>query len=392
MRARWWTLVALPAAAVLLLAAAPAAPAAPPPLAALTLLTGPEVVFTPKRDACDGDDVPDTNARAFRDAAGEIVLFALHTKNRALRGPDFDHLRVDCRSPLPSSGLSDPARYDDASWITATWTEDGRRVDGLVHHEFQANTHPGRCGFSAYLACWYNTVLGVSSQDGGRSFERPAVPAVVAAAPFRQEVGQGRHRGFFNPSNIVADGAARYVMASTTGWAGQSAGPCLFRTLTPADPSSWRAFDGQAFSIRYTDPYRTSPQPKPCRTVEPFPAPVGAIVRHRPSRAWVAVFQAKADGGRFARSGFYTTTSRDLLHWDEPRLLLAGATLYDDPCGSGGGLIAYPSLIDRDAAGRNFDSVGDTAELYFSTLRVEGCRVTADRELVRRKVAIRILP
>jgi len=43
------------------------------------------------------------------------------------------------------------------------------------------------------------------------------VPRVVAAAPFRQEERQGRHRGFFNPSNVVSDGPFRYVMVTNTG-------------------------------------------------------------------------------------------------------------------------------------------------------------------------------
>lgn len=372
--------------------AAGSAVAAEPPLAALTFVGAVETVFSPARDACDGDDVADTNARAFRDADGHVVLFALHTLNRALRGPDLDHLKIECRVPLRSGGDADPARYDDASWITATWTEDGRRVEALVHHEFHGNSHPGRCGHKDYLACWYNTIVAVTSRDGGRSFTRPEPPAVVAAAPFRQDVGQGRHRGFFNPSNIVSAGRYKYMLTSTTGWSGQSSGPCLFRTSDPAQPASWRAFDGRDYTIRFSDPYRTEPKPAPCRVIAPFPAPVGAVVRHRATGAFLAVFQAKADGARFPRSGFYTTSSRDLLAWDEPRLLLEGATLYDDPCGSGGALIAYPSLIDRDATGRNFDDVGDEADLYFARLRVEGCGVTSDRALLRRRVAVRILP
>src|SRR3954453_8906150 len=88
-------------------------------------------------------------------------------------------------------------------------------------YEYQANHHAGRCKAKEYLACWYNTVLAVASSDGGASFPRPKTPQVVAAAPFRQEVGQGRHRGFFNPSNIVTDGALRYMFAATTGWGRQ---------------------------------------------------------------------------------------------------------------------------------------------------------------------------
>lgn len=370
---------------------ATAAAAAPsPPLVAVTIVGAPETVYSPARGACDGDDVPDANARAFRDAEGHVVLFAMHMKNRALRGPDFDRLALDCAPPLASRGDPDPARYDDASWITATWTEDGRRVDALVHHEYRANTHPGRCIREDYLACWYNTVVAARSRDGGRSFLRDSPPAVVAAPPFRQEAGQGRHRGFFNPSNIFGEGRHRYMMTSSTGWQGQPSGPCLFRTDTPDKPETWLAFDGRAFSIRFGDPYRGAPEPKPCRVLSPFPAPVGAVVRHRGSGAWIAVFQARADGRLFPRSGFYTTASRDLLHWDEPRLLLAGATLYDDPCGSGGSLVNYPSIIDRDARGRNFDDIGDTADLYFTRLAIEDCRVTSNRELLRRRLTIKV--
>ena len=380
-------------AAILFLAGATDLRAEPaPPLAAITVVGPPETVFTPKRDACDGDDVPDTNARAFRLQDGSVALFAMHTLNRALRGPDLGRLELDCASPLRSRGDEDPARYDDASWITATWTDDGRRVQALIHHEFHGQAHPGRCSFKEYMACWYNSVVAASSEDGGRSFRRDSPPVVVAGPPFRQNVGQGRHRGFFNPSNIVGDGPARYVLISTTGWAGQSSGPCLFRTETIGDPSSWRAYDGRSFTIRFGDPYRAEQKPAPCRSIAPFPAPVGALVRHRGTGAWIAVFQASRDSIRFAEPGFYTTSSRDLLRWDEPRLLMAGPTLYDDPCKSGGRLIAYPSLIDRTAKGRNFDDVGDEAELYFTSLRVEGCGVTSDRDLIRRKVTVRILP
>lgn len=366
--------------------------AAEPPLAALTIVGPEQVMFSGARDGCDGNDVPDAPVRAFRDAEGGIVMFGLHTKNRALRGPDLDRLKIACEPTMPSGDQPEPSSYDDASWIAATWTEDGRRIRALVHHEYQANTHPGRCRAKEYLACWYNTVLAVFSADGGRSFERPKPPRVVATAPFRQEVGQGRHRGFFNPSNIVGRGRERFFLSSTTGWEGQDGGACLFRSLDPADPGSWRAFDGKGFSIRYTDPYRADPVATPCRTIWPFPAPVGSISRHRPTGTWIAVFQASAGGDRFPEAGFYATSSRDLLTWDRPRLILAGKTLYDDPCKSGPRLISYPSLIDPEAEGRNFDNVGGRALLYYATLRVEGCSVTSDRNLVRRSVAISVWP
>ncbi|WP_375456469.1 hypothetical protein [uncultured Methylobacterium sp.] len=382
-------------ALLVLLVPAGAIAAPEPPLSSLTLVGPPTVVFKAGRDACDGADVPDSSARAFRDGSGAMALFGLHYRNRALRGPDLDHLKLDCRVVLDSGEKSDPALYDDRSWITATWTEDGEAVAALVHHEYQANAHPGRCRSKVYLECWYNTITAATSKDGGRSFSRDIPPTVVAGAPFRQEIGQGRHRGFFNPSNIVSDGRWRYVFASTTGWdrpGEQEAGVCLFRSDRPADPSRWRAWTGTGFTASFPDPYRTgSPRGDTCRPVTPFPTPVGAVVRHRASGAFIAVFMAKAGDG-FPQSGFYWTSSRDLLAWDVPRLLVAGATLYDDPCAAPGGLIAYPSLLDPAAAGRNFDDVGDAAILTYATLRTEGCTITSDRDLVRRPLAIKVWP
>lgn len=372
-----------------------------PPLSALTV-TGPErTVFAATRDACDGADVPDAPARAFRDAAGAVAVFGLHYRNRALRGPDLDHLTIDCRVVLDSGGKPDPALYDDRSWITATWTEDGQRVSALVHHEFQANEHEGRCRSKVYRECWYNTITAAASRDGGASFPRPSPPPVVAGAPFRQEEGQGRHRGFFNPSNIVGDGRWRYFLASTTGWdrpgSDQPAGVCLFRTDDPADPLRWRAWTGTGFTAAFPDPYgKAAKRPDTCRPVGPFPGPVGAVVRQRGSGVWIAVFMAAKDttakGGAFTESGFYWTTSRDLTTWDVPRLLMAGATLYDDPCKAGARLIAYPSLLDPGAEGRNFDNVGERALLTYATLQVEGCTITSDRDLVRRPVAVKVWP
>ena len=96
--------------------------------------------------------------------------------------------------------------------------------------------------------------------------------------------GQGRHRGFFNPSNIYSDGRYEYFFAATTGWDGQPYGACLFRSSTPLDPGSWRAYDGHAYSIRYTDPYRQpDPGVKACAQIGPFTSPVGAVVRLRQS-------------------------------------------------------------------------------------------------------------
>ncbi len=381
--------------AVLLIAAialgSGASPAAEP--FPLVQLVGPAtVMFDPARDGCDGNDVPDAPARLFRNADNDIVLFGLHYTNHFLKGRSLDALKIVCRSALPSNGNADPAAYDDKSWIAATWTRDGTVVDGLVHHEYQANSHPGRCRFPDYMQCWFNTVLAVRSADGGATFTKLAQP-VVASAPFQQDWDQGRHRGFFNPSNIVSDGRFFYAFVSTTGWPGQGAGVCLFRTRNPDEDGSWRAFDGSDFTIRYPDPYVTgASSPKPCVPLAPFPAPIGSVSRQRGSGLWLAMFQAARDTGSFPVSGIYVSASRNLLDWSAPRLLMQGTTNYEDPCSSGGRVLAYPALVDPDATGRNFDDVGSRALLLYTSEKVDGCRITSDRVLMRQPVLVQIEP
>lgn len=354
--------------------------------AALTLLEKPEILFNSARDGCESIDMPDINPRAFRDAKGDVVFFGLHLVNRVLRGKDLSHLAIDCHVVLGSGLDPDPALYNDRNYITATWTADGRDVAALVHHEYHADVH-GRCAARTALGCWYNTILAYRSTNGGEDFVK-AVPLVVAAAPFRQDVGQGRHRGFFNPSNIFSDGTYEYFFAATTGWDGQDSGACLFRSADPRDSGAWRAYDGRDFTIRYSDPYRTDATAvKPCAPIAPFAFPVGAVVRLRNSRLWIAVFQAARNEGAFPVDGFYYATATDLTHWSAPRLLHAGKTLFSDLWTAGSAVIAYPSLLDNNAQGRNFDNVGDDAYLYFTVIKVDAC-ATGNRLLMRQRISI----
>ncbi len=374
------------AALALALATVPAHAASLPQLD-VSLAGNPQVVFDMMREDCDPPDVmPDVNARAFRDSSGQIVFFGLHSINRALRGPDLSHLKLDCHVVLDSGNDPNPADYNDRNFIAATWTENGRDVAALVHHEYHADDF-GRCRVKDPLGCWYNTVVAYRSADGGRNFSK-ASPLVVAAAPFTQDVGQGRHRGFFNPSNIFSDGRYEYFFAATTGWDGQPYGACLFRSATPLDSGTWRAYDGHAFSIRYSDPYR---QPdagvKACAQIGSFTSPVGAVVRLRQSGDWLAVFEAQHNETLFPVDGIYYATAHDPLHWSLPKLLRAGPTISSNACATPVA-VSYPSILADDSKGRNFDDAGEgDAFLYFVAITIKHCQA-GPRLLLRQKLKI----
>lgn len=352
----------------------------------------PSPLYEAARQGCDANDIPDAPLRAFRGEAGQIVAFGLHYDNRRLAGPSFERLKAECPIVYPSPGKPDPRLYDDKAWIAATYSPDGRQVHALVHHEFQAHRHPGRCSAREYMACWWNSILAIRSGDAGRNFERPR-DAVMAATPEPSETGQGRHRGFFNPSNILPHRGHFYAFIATTGWEGQRSGACLFRTDNPADPARWRAWDGSDFSARFADPYTSGRDRRPrCEPITPFPAPVGSVTRHEASGLFLAVFQAAAGmpdglGGRFAKSGLYITSSRDLLRWAPARLVVEAKSLYDNPCGAKV-LLNYPAILDPASKDRNFALTGDTALLTYTEITVEGCEIRHQRRLLAERIRI----
>jgi hypothetical protein len=358
----------------------------------VTPVGAPEVLYDAKRDGCDPFDIPDSPFRAFKGAQDQIIGFGLNFENRRLAGPSFTALKLDCRIAFRSEGKPDAKAYNDRSWISALYAMDPKTVYALGHHEFQASEHKGACRFKSYMECWWNSIIGLRSTNGGVSFTR-IDPVVIAASPFGHEVDQGRHRGFFHPSNIIAKDGAYYTLIATTGWKGQKSGVCLFRTRELGANARWQAYAKGAFSAEFPDPYQ-SPQkePRSCETIGPFPTPVASLSRHRDSGLYLAVFQIFAGTKRGADdpypvSGFYTATSRDLITWSEPTLLLETPTLYDNACGAEV-LRSYPSLIDPLSQSRNFEDVGETAYLTYSEMRVEGCAHTADRMLTWQKVRI----
>jgi hypothetical protein len=386
------------ALAFLAFATSAAVARAAPPALTIDLSGRPEPIFAVAQNPCADYTQPDIHARAFRNAAGKTVMFGLDQSNRPFVGASLGTAKLDCRSALSSGENADPAAFDGRRYLAATWTNDGTHVAGLVHDEYHADTHPGRCAGKGELACWYNAIIAVRSGDGGMNFA-PASPLVVAAPPFKQDVDQTRHRGFFNPSNMFAGPGGVYIFAATTGWDRQTPGACLLRNADPLNSAGWRGWNGHSFATRWSNPYATAhPDIASCQPIKPFGLPVASVVRHRPSGLYLAIWEqmkvAAADWTEeFSVAGFYLATSRDLRNWSEPRLFLPTQTVHQ-PCGAhdenkDGSILAYPSLLDENAKGRNYDDVGDSAWLYVTRIALDGCNPATRRVLVRQKILIR---
>jgi hypothetical protein len=354
----------------------------------------PQPVFDWGSSACETMNYPDLPARAFRDAEGQVQLLISHFDNFRMIGASLEGLTIDCRPVLLSHRYAAPRRFQDREWIASIFTRDGNSVWALLHEEYQGNRHRGRCPSHRYFPCWYNAVTLAHSSDGGRTYTEARPPRnLVASAPYRYRPGRGPV-GAFTPSNIVTGPDGAYYALVRVRGPGIRRGDCLLRTQTVGRPKSWRAWDGLDFSGRFGDPYRSPPRHRfPC-------APVGrgriaemteSLTYNTALGSYLLVGLAPPGAGSLGPKarGIYFATSKDLVHWSERRLITRAVTTHNYRCG-GPSPLAYPSVIDPESASRTFVTSGSHPYLYYTQLRYQDCRQTADRDLMR--VPLRVTP
>jgi hypothetical protein len=356
---------------------------------------GPEqTVFDWSNDNCEENDIPDVPARAFRDYAGNVQLLASHATTRRMIGPDFDHLTHSCTPVMVSDADPDPSHYNDREWIASTYTADGRTVYALVHMEYQGWKYPG-CPYSVnsnadHLKCWYNALTFAKSTDGGASYTETAPPSnLVASIPYQYTPGAGPE-GIFGASNIIyrPSDAYYYSLIWDVEPGATQRGMCVMRTKTLDQPSSWRAWDGNDFTVRFINPYVETTEPTSLHTCRRIPQEDIGI---QPKSLTYSTYLGKyvLVGGSvidFAVPGIYYSTSDDLIHWSPRRLLMTGEMPWTFKCGDDSP-IRDSSLVDPASTSRNFDTVGQRAYLYFTRFNYEywgdQCWQTLDRDLVR---------
>jgi hypothetical protein len=357
------------------------------PSLVLDVLSAPAVVFRWQTDRCADNHVPDAPARAWRDATGAVHLLASHYDNRPMIGAALDVAWVNCASVYQGRGADRPEDYDDKVWLTAFHTTDGQTVAALGHAEYHGHLRPQACPWRDYTSCWWNAVVGLVSHDGGAHFTRPGEGYLVAAPKGRYDPAPKRPVGYFSPSNILERDGFRYAFIFAEAYGDQRRGACLLRTATPESPSSWRAWDGKDFSVALA-PEMGAAQGV-CAPVPGLGSTVTSIVRHDATGTVIAVFAGTraTEPSSPARTGIYYVTSRDLLIWSAPELLLEMPLMFAYRC-EDATAYGYPSLIDARGASRNFDVAGSEAFLYATRFPIRDCKLPMERDLVRFAVRI----
>jgi len=361
--------------------------------------TGPmEIVFNHKRDACDKEDIPDEAAHAFRDASGVVHLVASHHVNLAMVGPDLNHLHRDCK-PLYKAGEPDanPADFDDMGWIESFYTTDGKNIHGIVSMDYHPDRHHLPCGTKPENAhnCWYSTLTQVDSSDGGKTFKAPPPgdKRFIAGAPYQYDATRTAVTGSLVPTQMVPWNGYVYALFSMAASRAQLGGDCLVRTLDPANPKGWRAWDGSGFNVQFVDPYPTPPADPAAHTCLPVGGrnlrqPVRSLLLLPDNKGFVAIMLGEHKVNNQSVSAVLASTSLDLIHWSEP-VPVMDIPLYKANNGCAKTphepVFYYPSLLDPDSPSLNFNTVGTHGFIYMTRyFYCEGL----NRDLVRFPVEI----
>ena len=326
-------------------------------------------LFDTAVNACDDSHLPDAPARAFRDGEGRMVLFAPNFRNRAFVGQNLESLHKDCNSRFKAAGKADPRLLDDRTWLHAIYTDDGETVYALGSASFMPYRHHMPCkGATQRTDCWINGLVTLKSTDGGRHFTYQAKPPHHAPFPPPMAYRDDRKHApsYVTATNIVRWKDYLYTILWRRGVDFKSSRNCLARAHVD-DPRGWQLWNGKKFvdAARLTpdngwEVYQTN-----CARVGPYGlTSIRGIVRHEPSNTFVAVYKhrRKHKDGSFEH-GLYYSTSKDMITWSMPKLLLS-ANLKPD-AGPGDSYVAYPSIIDEDSKDRIFGTVDQRASLLY---------------------------
>jgi hypothetical protein len=284
-----------------------------------------------------------------------------------------------------------PSDYADREWLASPYTLDGRTVYALIHDEYHGNQHAeGHCFSGRYQQCWYNAITLSRSSDGGFSFAHALPPPrnLVAEIPYPYKHDAGPF-GLFAPSNIVRKGDYYYALVFSQRYHAQEAGTCVMRTRNLADPTSWRAWNGDGYDASFVDPYQVRDAASGDHFCKPVSYPeIGTMSESLTYNTYfrkyllVGASSAYEPHKRRTIAGFYYSVSDDLVHWSMRKLIKEAELPWTYRCGDADPVL-YPSVLDSASESRNFETTGRRPFLYFTRFHYSSCRQEFDRDLVR---------
>jgi Putative peptidoglycan binding domain len=315
-----------------------------------------QTVFDYGTDACNADDIPDTPARAFRDANGNVNLISGETTSYRNLGPTLGTVTHSCTPIFTSADNPDYNAFTYHEWIHSPYTIDGQTVYALVHNEW----YPSLLNEGCTPGVAVSTTLAVST-DGGATFSHPGDYLVRTAVPWQSSFCSAPtvNYGSWDPSNIVKKDGYYYVLfnlaADPAGISNSAI--CLGRTQNLASASSWQIWTGTSWGSALT----TAQCP---RLID------GPTVMYVSYNTYLGEYIAllNDNGGHV-----YYTLSSNLINWSTPVEFLSSPTL------------SYGAILDPTDTSRNFEDSGQEPYLYFT---LQHSDTTLDKDLVRQQIEI----
>jgi hypothetical protein len=160
------------------------------------------------------------------------------------------------------------------------------------------------------------------------------------------------------------------------------------RTKTPGSPTSWRAWGGTGYSIKFINPY-TDPSPPEQHVCSPVAYnEIEKMVQSLTYNAFFGKYLLIGATGLYdpirqtVVYGVYYSTSTDLINWSLRKLVMEAEMTWTYQCGDENP-IAYPVVLNPTSTDRNFDTTGQKVYLYFTRFNYSNCTETLDRDLIR---------
>jgi hypothetical protein len=357
-------------------------------------------------DGCFDGNYVDIPANAFKDNSGNVRLTIPHTVSTTMSGSSLYNLQPDCpRNPtLPRSQLdpsdaaftSDdedlPDKFTDGNWLGPTYAE-GNTVYSHFYTEWHALQHDNpsqNCTSGVDVLCIQISAGLATSSNDGLNFTHAPLPAnpndppphYVSSLPYRYQSDwgiQGSGPGqIFKRLKPGDQDAYYYSFFGRTGVGLQERGTCLGRTDTLAQPSHWRLWDGDGFDVSFMDPYRSSDNPANhvCQPIsqDTLVRTIGGVTYNTYLQKYLMIgingifdpaLNSETNIAAF-RSGAWYSTSDDLFTWSPRKLLTEQDS--DDQCRP----ILYPTVLDPQSSGRNFEQSDQQIELFMRRRNLPG--------------------
>ena len=230
------------------------------------------------------------------------------------------------------------------------------------------NIGPAPCPSGRHDMCTLISLTSAISTDGGKTYTHVTAPE-HRIANFPYQYDPDWMRAIWQPSGIVKNPKDGYYYVliqydeHNAKYTQNAQGMCVMRTQTLNDPTSWRAWDGTGFNMRFINPYietDANPDEHDCVLVAPENGSMSYSLTYS---TYLEKFVAVgASGG--ATPGFYYALSDDLIHWTPKKLLMEATMGFVN--GNKPPFDAYPSLIDPNSPSMSFDTIGQSAYLYYS--------------------------